>query len=453
MKKIMFVGLVILSMLIAGCAVETEESKYEDAIVEEMPEFVDKEDIVAVETEPDLSSNVSALRQELEVIHRDKLNIGIDHYERIKKELIALEEEGYDVDELKEILKAVGGQKKQQSGCTGKRITFDYPPFDLDKVIFITPLGQMSGSHVTPVDHQYYEGKGTVNVYAPADGTITFVQHMTSSVSDPGNERFVDDYVITIKHTCTIESHFIHVDDPVKEIVDAVGDEEYKYIYLDVKAGQVLGTYQGTVDYNVFDKEVVNSFVNLDSYKSTQYSEVQDPFNYFNDEIKDKLRAKSLRSVEPLGGKIDYDIDGKLVGTWFEENTSGHQGVSRDRYWAGHLSFAYNHIDPSLIMVSIGTFRPDQAKQFAVRGNSPDPAEVGKNSGLIRYELVNWDYFSDGDYWDRKSLVKPLTAKEAHESYGIALVEVLEDRKIKFEAFPGKTQVNGFTGNAKYFVR
>lgn len=415
--------------------------------VEEVPEFVEEEAITV-----DLSNNLSALKQEIGVIYNDQLNIGKEHYERLKKELIILENEGYNVDGLKEKLQIAGGTKvtNPQDDCERKRITLNYPPFDLDKVVYITPLGQMSGSHVTPVEHQYYNGQGMVEVYAPADGTINFVQHMTSSVSDPGDERFVDDYLITIKHTCTMESHFIHVDNPIKEIVDAVGDEEYKHIYLDVEEGQLLGTYEGTVDYNVFDNEVKNNFVNLDSYSSTKYSEVQDPFNYFNDEIRTKLRAKSLRSVEPLGGKIDYDIDGKLVGTWFEEGTNGHQGVNRDRYWAGHLSFAYNHIDPSLIVISIGTFQ-GQSKQFAVRGNSPDPAEIGVSSGLVKYELVNWDYYHEDEYWDRGSLVKPLVAKEAPESFGVVLVEMLEDRKIKFEAFP--FQANSFTGNAKYFVR
>lgn len=388
MKKIIFVGLVIVILIFSFIFVftekvgdvNTEEAKYEEVIDEEAPEFINGDD------------------------------------------------------------------------CTGERITFEYPPFDLDKISFITPLGQMFGSHVTPVDHQYYAGIGTVNVYAPADGTITFVQHMTSSITDPGNERVVDDYIVTIKHTCTIESHFIHMDNPIDEIVDAVGDEEYNYLYLDVKAGQIIGTYEGSIDYNVFDKEVVNNFVNLSSYENTKYSEVQDPFNYFNDGIRNKLRAKSLRVVEPVGGKIDYDIDGKLVGTWFEENTNGHQGVNPERYWAGHLSFAYDHIDPSLVMVSIGTFQ-GKSKQSAVKSNSPDPSQVDKNSGLIKYELVDWVYLSDGEHWDRKSLVKPLTAKEAHDSDGIVLVEMLEDRRIKFEAFPGETQVSGFTDNAKYFVR
>ena len=345
-------------------------------------------------------------------------------------------------------------QEASKPDCEGGRITLNHPPFDLKKIIFITPLGQMSGSHVTPVDHQYYTGRGKVNVYAPADGIITFVQHMTSSVSDPGDERFVDDYVITIKHTCTMESHFIHVDDPIAEIVERVGDEEYKYIYLNVKEGQLIGTFEDTVDFNIFDKEVKNYFANPKSYEDNQYELVKDPFDYFNSDIRSELRAKSLRVAEPVGGKIDYDIDGKLVGTWFEEGTNGHQGVEKGRYWAGHLSLAYNHIDPSLITISTGTFQ-GRSHQFAVKGNSPDPTEVDKNSGIVKYELVNWDYHHDGQHWDRESLAKPITAKQAHEEYRVALFQMLENGKLKAEFFPDKTAngVKRFSEDARVYVR
>ena len=37
-----------------------------------------------------------------------------------------------------------------------KIFCFNYPPFDLEKVAYILPLGCMIGSHVTPIDHQYY---------------------------------------------------------------------------------------------------------------------------------------------------------------------------------------------------------------------------------------------------------------------------------------------------------
>ena len=34
---------------------------------------------------------------------------------------------------------------------------FGYPPVNLDKTLVVVPLGLMSGGHVTPIDHQYFQ--------------------------------------------------------------------------------------------------------------------------------------------------------------------------------------------------------------------------------------------------------------------------------------------------------
>ena len=101
-----------------------------------------------------------------------------------------------------------------QPECAGGRVTFAYPPVDLDRIEYVTPLGLMSGSHVTPVDHQYYqnfkEPDWDITVYSPAAGTITDIQHMQQTVSDGPGET-IDDYRLVIEHTCSISSIFIHV--------------------------------------------------------------------------------------------------------------------------------------------------------------------------------------------------------------------------------------------------
>ena len=113
------------------------------------------------------------------------------------------------------------------------------------------------------------------------------------------------------------------------------------------------------------------------------YASFYDPFDYFNDELRSTLVAKSLRSTQPLGGKFDYDIDGRLIGNWFEEGTNGYAGISTDSYWEGHMAIAYNHLDPSHIIISLGSFN-GRANQYGVMGNSPDPADVGVDSGSAR---------------------------------------------------------------------
>ena len=93
-----------------------------------------------------------------------------------------------------------------------------------------------------------------------------------------------------------------------------------------------------------------------------------------------------------------------------------------------------------------------------MKGNSPDPKNVSVATGLVKYELIqqDWVFTSTGQHWDRMSLVKGLKAKNHEESVqGVALLQLLEDRRIKVEVFPGKTasQVAGFTKKAVGYER
>ena len=94
---------------------------------------------------------------------------------------------------------------------------------------------------------------------------------------------------------------------------------KYKIVNVPVKSGEIIGWYDSNVDFNVVDKGITNKLIEPKSYKgSYPYRlHIQDPFNYFNVPIKSQLIAKSLRTAKPEGGFIDYDIDGKLIGTWF----------------------------------------------------------------------------------------------------------------------------------------
>ena len=93
---------------------------------------------------------------------------------------------------------------------------FDFPPVDMDKVVFIEPLGGIIGEHVTLIDHQYYvaldhlddsEEEVVVEVYSPADGFVTEIQHMNTL---PGREGVViDDYRLVIQHPSSMSSKFM----------------------------------------------------------------------------------------------------------------------------------------------------------------------------------------------------------------------------------------------------
>ena len=343
--------------------------------------------------------------------------------------------------------------------CSGKFIRLSYPPVNLDKITYIIPMGGLAGEHVAPIDHQYYQNffntEANIDVYAPADGIVTDIQHMGSFRGDRQREPF-DDYRVVIEHTCTISTIFIHIDklsDKVKAVAPRPG--EYVSVNVPVKAGEVIGWFDNNVDFNVVDKEFTINFINPESYESDpNRAHIQDPFYYYDEPLKTKLISKSLRTAKPEGGTIDYDIDGALTGTWFREGTKGWGGLRQERYWADHLAVVPNNIDPEHFIFSIGTF-DGIARQFGVKGNAPEPSQVGKETDLVKYELVEYKIYDGGKEFDYRNLAKGLKAKNDDFVQGVVLLQLLEDRKLKFEAFPGKTadEVSGFSERAQIYVR
>jgi hypothetical protein len=352
----------------------------------------------------------------------------------------------------------------EEDSGESESIMFDYPPFDLSKVVFIEPLGAMIGNHVTPIDHQYYmaldhmlqdAAQTIVDVYSPASGTVTQIQHMSSL---PGDEAIqIDDYRIVIEHTSIISSVYIHLD-TLSEKIAAVAPlpGEYASVNVAVGAGETIGYYSGTIDYNVVDEDIVlTGFVNPASYQVEPWKiHTPDPFDYFHETIKSQLIEKCLRTAKPEGGKIDYDIDGRLIGSWFKENTNGYAGLDQGNYWVGHLSVVYNSIDPEHIIVSLGSYN-NQPRQFGVKSNSPDPADVSVETGQILYELADYDFYDGEQIWDRESLVKGLKLRNSDFVQGVVLFQLIEDRKLKVEIFPYTTAdgVGTFTENAMIYVR
>ncbi|MBI2579739.1 MAG: hypothetical protein HYW27_02450 [Candidatus Aenigmarchaeota archaeon] len=341
--------------------------------------------------------------------------------------------------------------------CSGTKTKFSHAPVNLDKTLVMLPLGLTTGNHVTPIDHHYFQNFNNdgfdIEVYSPGDGYVTEIGHM------PGAKEG-EDYRVVIEHTCTVSSIYIHVGTLSEKLkTNAVWRNGYSSVRIPVKAGETIGFYEKNVDYNLVDEEfVLKGFIVPEHYDGESWKiHVPNTYDYFNEPVRSQLVEKSVRTVEPISGKIDYDIDGRLVGNWFLEGTGGYgNGGIRPEYWSTHLSFTYNGYDPSQIIVSIGNFN-GEPKQFAVKGNSPDPADVSTASGLVKYELLpDFDYITEGgSSWDRVSFAKISRAVGTGSVSGVVLVQMTGDRKIKFEAFPDKTssEVSRFTQNAKTYER
>lgn len=353
--------------------------------------------------------------------------------------------------------KNIFSQMYSRGKCEGEGTrTFTHLPMDLNNIGEVLPYGVMVDSHVIPTSHGYigpadYQSKrDAYPVYAPADGVIVNVSHRGQFVGDNPNDRVTDEYQMYFEHSCTFYSYYdllTSISPDIEKVVGKLTGFENKRVRIPVKGGQSVGRIGGqTVDFAVwnFEKEPAY-FANPKSYLTDEDRfYLDDMFFYFEEPLKSQLLAKNKRTAEPRSGKVAYDIEGKLVGNWFSEGSGGfrgppgEQGRAGGRYWDGHLSISYDYIVPTQIIFSIGNFE-DKSAQFSIKGNSPDPATIGIESGPVRYELT--------------SSVLP----DSPPGYlqGTVLLQLIEPSKLKLELFPGKPkdQVNDFTSNAKIYHR
>lgn len=351
------------------------------------------------------------------------------------------------------------------ANCKNDPVTFTVSPMDPDVITEIEPLGKTHGGHVTPTDHLYikdisgYSTKGTYDVFAPADGFITSMERHTDRLA-PG----VDDYWISIWYSCTVSTIYIHTVDLPDDIKAAAGPFDQSsydpnhynwypsqgYPAIPVTAGHVIGKSTGSFDFSVQDTTVrLAGFVDPRWYGEEWKIHTVDPLPYFTENIRQQWLAKIPRTIQPLGGKIDYDINGRLVGNWFLGSLADYTAA---RDWRNDLAIVYDHFDPTQIRINVGaeTGISDEAcsicqRAYGVKGNAPDPADVSPATGMVKYELVPW----------KSTGVSRQISNDESTILGVFLVQMLGDRKIKIEVFPGKSasQVSGFTAKAQIYNR
>jgi hypothetical protein len=349
--------------------------------------------------------------------------------------------------------KFISGGKCEGTG----KLTFTHLPMREQDFNVLIPYGLVVGGHVTPIDHQYFaprdykSARDTYPVYAMADATITDIQPRT-------NERGTE-YRFVFAHSCTSLYYYDLVTSLTGKVKEAY-DKNRRDINLPIKAGEQVGAIGGqTLDFAVWNTEKpLTGFINPASYDGEGWKiYTDDPYPYYTPQLRALLIERNPRTVEPIAGKIDYDIDGKLIGNWFEKGTGGYRSESNKKmeYWGGHLSIAPNHYDPSAFVISLGDFA-GEAAQFAAQGNSPDPASVGVDTGLVKYSLQKFGYNKpDGTPWDNMSIIKNPKLRANGPIEGCLLVQLTDKRLLKAESFPKKncSAIAGFTASAKTYER
>lgn len=355
--------------------------------------------------------------------------------------------------------------------CEGSGdIRFTAAPANPDDLSHIFPLGLMTGSHVTPVDHQYYYWASlsvplnAYTVHSPADGVVVQVDYMSN------------DYRLVIEHSCDVFTIWIHLEElagPLAYLNGTFDSRNHSFDRIPVSARQLIAYDGGTngFDFSVHDDRVIlPGFVDPISYVVEPWKvHTVDPYDYFDEPVRSRLLTKNVRQVEPLGGKIDHDVPGTLMGNWFVENTNGYGGnsditgaVAPDQqvgYWSTHLAIAPDPIDPSAIFVSLGSY-DGRTAQYAIGNLDLHPALVTRNTGLVKYELVGSQHIieSTGQPWFGITRIAfPDIVVDVYPQHveGTVLFRLLDDHRLKAESFPGLrvSQVSGFTEAAAIYER
>lgn len=337
-------------------------------------------------------------------------------------------------------------------------------PLRVEDISHINPMGMMASGHTTPTDHLYLVARPSpdknhlYDVLAVADGRIVVIQWRPNPPGGQPDPTVFDravDLKVILEHAATCWSYVDHLVGLDAAIQKQIGQElkpgQPVSVRIPVKAGQVIGKVRGgfTFDFALVDTTVMRKgfvapeqFLKRDPWKP----HTVDPFDYISEPLRSELLVFNPRKTPPLGGKIDYDIDGRLVGNWYRQGSGGYAGLGgRWDYWIGHLTFAYHHIEPSQIIISIREL-DGRAQQFAVRGNAPDPAKVGQTDGVVKYELIapNIDARTGKPFADY------------HERfYGVFVAQLVANRKLRMEVFPNKTgkEVQGFSTAARVYER
>src|SRR3989344_396904 len=358
--------------------------------------------------------------------------------------------------------------------CQGTgTVTFSNLPMAISDIGNVQPYGIMVGAHVIPTSHGYispadFRGpRDQYPVYAIAYGYIVNVSHRGEAVGDNLDpSRVTDEYQLWFEHSCTFYTYYdllTSLSADLQLVVGKLTGFQNKNVRIPIKAGQVVGRIGGqTVDFGVWNFEKKPAFfANPNSYEEDR-PYLDDMFKYFNEPLKNQLLVKAVRVVEPRSGRVDYDMTGKMVGGWFKDGSGGFQGppgiqdTLGRRAWDGHLAIAYDFIDPSAIKFSVGNWQ-GAATQFAVKGNTPDPATIGVESGMIKYELTEGGYV-DGDTGHTVMLDRVVAnpkLKSQNQVKGTALAQLITPDKLKIELFPNKTaaEVTAFTTAAQIYTR
>ena len=256
-------------------------------------------------------------------------------------------------------------------------IIFTHSPIALEDVIRFIPLGHYNPSgHVFPTSHHYIDikrGQGSIPVYTPCDGWITYVTENT--LPPPWNVEYsIDlwacrDIMIKYGHIPRLDNAILTQLGEVKEYISysTGGISCNLKVYkprIQVKAGDKIAELPDMVgitgmDFGTIDKRERLPFVKPERWGDYGYINAVSFVNYTTPEIRNALFeivqygnvGYLQRRTPPLEGQVCYDVKGTAQGIWF---FPGKDVYPEDP----HLSLIRNNFIPEKNVISMGTSVP-----------------------------------------------------------------------------------------------
>ena len=299
---------------------------------------------------------------------------------------------------------------QNDSGYNGaEEITFTEYMFELDKVNYIVPLGELEGGweemnvNIMALVHikttgDYGSPSLTMEVYAPTDVTLSSYSYYGYGDHPP---TWTLIFEINSDITLTL-SALTDVPDKIKNVVGT----EYTTGEINVATpisftpGELIGYAGGSADVTnwdilLYDKNHENQFVNQDRYKATyqgeRYITARCPFDFYPDEMKQEylnLLGFTEAGLTTDCGCGSKDVKGTLSGAWWL-STEG-TDIEEQGMFTSPL-FIYNN---SAGGTSLGYVNK---KRYKIRSDNPTNKDPATITDEHCYQLRSaWDGSSEG---------------------------------------------------------
>lgn len=339
------------------------------------------------------------------------------------------------------------------------KVLFTHSPIDIGGAKWFIGMGE---PNVMPKDHGGfvlavpYVFPASVPVLAVADGVIILASNGTRAVPNIPDApqsvwgREYNDHLLVLKVSKSVQVNYAHVTTFHPTLATKLGnlpkDEVGHNVAVEVQGGDTLGFVgpHAAMDFSVTDFSLELNFLNPSRYP-TNHPFAAHVFDYFQEPVLSQVLEITPRQIPPRGGKVDYDIEGRIVGNWFLEGTTSFT------QWSRQLAIVYDHIWGDRITIADGSPMrdvpgiegPGRPDVWWVKGNSPIPDNVGVDDGMVKYTLIHGRNLRDtGEFIDE---LKPVQ--------GVMLVEMIDAGRIRVEVFKGTTTADTFTSAAKVYVR